>query len=96
LGGLQHKQHYDALNEADHQLVLNFWNIATTISPIQKDVKQQHIRMKTWEVHPTHYLQKTQVCNNFILFSAMELNFFGSFLLESCNSCFLSIFLVLM
>ncbi len=60
-GGLPHKQHFDALNETDHQLVLDFWNTTTTISPIQKHVKRQCIGMKTWEVHPNHYLHETRI-----------------------------------
>jgi hypothetical protein len=49
------------VGEADRELILNFWDTSTTISPNHKDLKQQHIGVKTWEKHPTHYLQKTQV-----------------------------------
>lgn len=37
-----------------------FWDTATTISPIWKDVKHHHTRVKTFEDHPTH-LQETHV-----------------------------------
>ncbi len=42
-GGLPWKCWLDALAEGDHQLVLDFWNITMTISPIRKDVKHRHI-----------------------------------------------------
>ncbi len=95
-GGFPHKQHSDALNEVNHQLVLDFQDTTTTISLIYKKVKRRHIGVKTWEVHPTHYLQETQIYNNLIMFNAMELQFFLSFLLGWCNNYFLSNLLVLM
>jgi hypothetical protein len=49
------------MGEDDCQLVLNFWDVATTISPIRKDVKRRHIGVGNWEEHPTHYLQETHV-----------------------------------
>lgn len=87
-GGLPCKQHFNAFDEAYHQLILDFLDTTTTISPIWKDVKWQCIKVKTWEVHPTHYLQETQIYNNLVLFCSMELHFLGSFLLGRCNSFF--------
>ncbi len=60
-GGLPQKHHSHALGEGDLQLVLDFWDTTTTISPIRKDGKCHHIGVKTFEDHPTHYLQETQV-----------------------------------
>ncbi len=40
-GGLPQKQHCDLLNEKDHGLILKWWSVATTISPIAKDVKRR-------------------------------------------------------
>ncbi len=60
-GGLPRKQRYDVLGEGDHELILEFWNMATTISPITKDVKRWCPWPNTWEKHPTHYLQESQV-----------------------------------
>jgi hypothetical protein len=41
-GGLLWKAWLDAMDEIDRQLILQFWEIASTISPMQKDVKRQH------------------------------------------------------
>jgi hypothetical protein len=60
-GGLPWKCHSNVLGEGDLQLVLNFWDITTTISPIKKDVKCHHVGVKTFEDRPIHYLQETHV-----------------------------------
>ncbi len=49
------------MGEADHELILNFWDTSTIISLIRKDLKWRCIGVKTWEKHPTNYLQETQV-----------------------------------
>jgi hypothetical protein len=58
---LPQRQHSDSLGEGDHQLILKFWDTSTTISPIKKDVKRNRMGVNTWEEHPIHYLQETQV-----------------------------------
>ncbi len=61
LGWLPQKWHLDIVGEANHELILNFWDTSTIISPNRKDLKWQRIGVKTWEKHPTHYLQGSQV-----------------------------------
>jgi hypothetical protein len=60
-GGLPQKWHLDIVGEANHELILNFWDTSTTISPNRKDLKWRRIGVKTWEKPPTHYLQETRV-----------------------------------
>jgi len=48
------------VGEVDNELILNFCDLSTTISPNRKDLKWRYIGVKTWEEHPTHYLQETQ------------------------------------
>jgi len=60
-GGLPQKWCSNIAGEVDHELILNFCDTSTTISPNCKDLKWRHIGVKTWEEHPTHYLQETQV-----------------------------------
>jgi hypothetical protein len=47
------------VGEIDHELILNFCDTSTTISPNRKDLKWWHIGVKTWEEYSTHYLQET-------------------------------------
>jgi hypothetical protein len=41
-GGLLWKTRLDAMDEINRRLIVQFWEITSTISPIQKDVKRQH------------------------------------------------------
>ncbi len=58
-GGLPQKQCSNIVGEIDHELILNFCDTSTTISPNRKDLKWWHIGVKTWEEYSTHYLQET-------------------------------------
>jgi hypothetical protein len=64
-GGLPRKQCCDLFDEKDHDLILRWWNVATTISPIAKDVKRRQTNITTFEEHPTPYLQESQVLKKF-------------------------------
>jgi hypothetical protein len=61
------------MDEIDRQLILQFWEIASTISPMQKDVKQRHTWMSTFEEHPTHYLQETKAFTKFFLYPTWKI-----------------------
>jgi hypothetical protein len=56
-GGLPRKWHYHVIDEKDHELIMIWWDTATTISPNRKDIKRKQIFSKTFEEHPIHYLQ---------------------------------------
>jgi DNA polymerase sigma len=58
-GRILQKRRCDVLNEQDSDLVKKWWDIASTISPNTKDVKRRRIFVKTFEQHPTHYLQES-------------------------------------
>jgi hypothetical protein len=47
-------------------VVKDWWEKETTISPEMKDVVRRHIATKLYETHPTHYLQMSEV--NVIIF----------------------------
>jgi hypothetical protein len=61
-GGLSRKRRSDSLSKEDWQVIVSFWDTATTISPIAKDILYQ--RTGPWQFleHPKHYLQESQVC----------------------------------
>lgn len=59
--GLPRKWHCDVIDEKDCELIMRWWDNATTISQNKKDIKRRRISMKTFEEHLIHYLQESQV-----------------------------------
>jgi hypothetical protein len=43
----------------DYNLVKDWWDTTTTISPNKKDVKKNKISTKIFELHATHYLHES-------------------------------------
>jgi hypothetical protein len=58
-GGVLQKQQYDVFSEKDYNLVKDWWDTTTTISPNKKDVKKNKISTKIFELHATHYLHES-------------------------------------
>jgi DNA polymerase sigma len=59
--GLPRKWHCDVIDEKDSELIMRWWDTATTISPNKHDIKRRQISMKTFEEHLIHYLQESQL-----------------------------------
>jgi hypothetical protein len=46
-------------DEREWNLISKWWETATTIFPNHKDEKRKRLGVKSWEMHPTHYLQES-------------------------------------
>jgi hypothetical protein len=51
----------NSIIEAMINLVKNWWENDTNVSPNMQDIIKKHIVTNFYEVHPTHYLQVSQV-----------------------------------
>jgi hypothetical protein len=51
----------DSIVEVVNNLMKNWWENETIVSPNMKDIIEKRIAAKLYEVHPTHYLQVFQV-----------------------------------
>lgn len=60
-GGIPRKNRNDRVSEDDRQKIMSFWDTATTISPISKDILYQRTGPWQFNEHPKHYLQESQV-----------------------------------
>jgi hypothetical protein len=71
-GGIPRKNRNDRVSEEDRQKIMSFWDTATTISPISKDILYQRTGPWQFNEHPKHYLQESQVtpklANEFLVY----------------------------
>jgi hypothetical protein len=59
------------VSQAVANLVKDWWEKETTISPQMKDVVRRHIVTKLYEAHLAHYLQMSKV--SVIIFKLLDL-----------------------